>query len=133
VNPVTVLLVDHPAPVRRALREGLAGEPAVCLVGEAGGPAQALRRARALRPDVVLLDAEMPGLEPELPGLVRALRLRAPGSAVVVVGLEPDRLTGALADGPRVRLVGKTDGPAALLTAIREAGLSRPSAPSRGG
>jgi DNA-binding NarL/FixJ family response regulator len=127
VNPVTVLLVDHPAPVRRALREGLAPEPTVRLVGEAGRPARALRLARALRPDVVLLDAEMPGLELELPGLVRALRLRAPGSALVVVGLEPDRLAGALADEPRVRLVGKADGPAALLTAIRQAGSRAPA------
>jgi DNA-binding NarL/FixJ family response regulator len=121
---VTVLVVDHPAPVRRALREGLARDPAVRVVGGAGRPPLALRLARALRPDVVLLDAEMPGLD--LPGLVRALRLRSPGSALVVVGLEPDRLAGALQEDPRVRLVGKAAGPAALLAAVRRAGLSRP-------
>ena len=121
---MTVLVVDHPAPVRRALREGLARDPAVRVVGEAGRPPLALRLARALRPDVILLDAEMPGLD--LPGLVRALRLRSPGSSLVVVGLEPDRLAGALQEVPRVRLVGKAAGPAALLAAVRRAGLSRP-------
>jgi chemotaxis response regulator CheB len=124
---ITVLLVDHPARVRRALRESLSREAVVRVVGEAGRPAWALRLAQTLRPDVVLVDAEMPGLD--LPDVVRGLGVRSPDSVLLVVALEPDRLARAALDGrqnrPRVRVIGKTEGVAALLTLIRQVGLGR--------
>ena len=58
-----VLLVDdHPA-VRQGLRLLLQLEPAAAIIGEAGTGAEALALARDLKPDVVFMDVEMPGMD----------------------------------------------------------------------
>jgi two-component system, LytTR family, response regulator len=59
---VRVLIVDDEAPARRTLRSYLAGEAAVEIVGEAGSGPEAVEAIRAQRPDVVLLDVQMPGM-----------------------------------------------------------------------
>jgi DNA-binding NarL/FixJ family response regulator len=60
---VRVLLADdHPA-VRSGLRLLLEGDPGIEVVGEAADGAAAIRAARALRPDVVLMDLRMPGTD----------------------------------------------------------------------
>ncbi|GLY13869.1 response regulator transcription factor [Kineosporia rhizophila] len=61
VRPVTVLVADDNPVIRIGLRQLLGAEPATDLVGEAADGAEALRLARELRPDVVLLDVRMPG------------------------------------------------------------------------
>lgn len=59
---IRVLLADdHPA-MRLGLRVLLARAPGVEVVGEAGDGEQALALLETLRPDVVVLDCEMPGL-----------------------------------------------------------------------
>ncbi|MDP9826604.1 response regulator [Kineosporia succinea] len=58
---MTVLVADDNPVIRIGLRQLLTAEPATRLVGEARDGAEALRRARELRPDVVLLDVRMPG------------------------------------------------------------------------
>jgi DNA-binding NarL/FixJ family response regulator len=60
---VTVLLVDDDALVRTGLRMVLAGDPDLSVVGEAADGAQALTAARAVRPDVVLMDLQMPVMD----------------------------------------------------------------------
>ena len=59
----TVLLVDDQALVRAGLRSLLDSEPGIDVVGEAGDGAEAVRRAHELRPDVVLMDIRMPGVD----------------------------------------------------------------------
>jgi DNA-binding LytR/AlgR family response regulator len=54
------LIVDDEPIARRVLREELEALPAVLIVGEAENGEQALRQIAALRPDLVLLDLEMP-------------------------------------------------------------------------
>ena len=78
-----VLLVDDSPFVRRAFRRVLKDVPDVEVVGEAADGLEAMQQVPALRPDVVLLDLGMPGLD----GLTVLERLRAnhPGVAVVVV------------------------------------------------
>jgi DNA-binding LytR/AlgR family response regulator len=80
---IRALLVDDEAPARSELRYLLAGEADVNVVGEAAGAQEALDLARALAPDVVFLDVEMPGLSGvEAAPLVRE---RADPPAVVFV------------------------------------------------
>ncbi|HEY5849112.1 MAG TPA: response regulator transcription factor [Microlunatus sp.] len=60
-EPIRVLLVDDHDLVRDGLAAILAADPAIEIVGEvADGPA-AVRVARDLTPDIVLMDVEMPG------------------------------------------------------------------------
>lgn len=60
MTPLRVLVVDDEAPARRRLRRLLDSVPAVTVVGEAGDGEGAIAQAEALRPDVVLLDIQMP-------------------------------------------------------------------------
>jgi two-component system, LytTR family, response regulator len=57
-----VLMVDDEEPARAKLRRMAAGEPDVEVAGEAGSGQEAVRAIRELRPDVVFLDIQMPGL-----------------------------------------------------------------------
>ncbi len=58
-----VLVVDDEPLARRRLRRLLGRLPDADVVGEAGNGLEALERIRELRPDVVLLDIRMPGLD----------------------------------------------------------------------
>ena len=59
----TVLIVDDQALVRVGMRKILESEPDTRVVGEAGDGEDAVAEARRLRPDVVLMDIRMPGLD----------------------------------------------------------------------
>ncbi len=58
-----ILIVDDEPLARRRLNQLLAERPDVKVVGEAGGGRDALTLIEALRPDVLLLDIEMPGVD----------------------------------------------------------------------
>lgn len=60
---ITVLLVDDHAVVRGGLTQLLAGVDDITVVGEAADGAEAVEQARNLRPDVVLMDLQMPGVD----------------------------------------------------------------------
>jgi len=65
-RPLRILLADDHAILRDGIRALLTDEPDLQVVGEAENGRQALDKARALRPDVVILDIGMPllnGLE----------------------------------------------------------------------
>jgi PAS domain S-box-containing protein len=90
-RPIRVLLADDTASVRLLLRGTLEASDAFEVVGEAGDGAQAVEMARALQPDMVLLDLAMPVLG----GMDAIPRIRscAPDARVVVVsGYAPDRM-----------------------------------------
>ncbi|RSN04978.1 DNA-binding response regulator [Nonomuraea sp. WAC 01424] len=60
---VRVLLADDQPLIRAGLRMVVEGTPGVEIAGEAGTGAQAVRLVRELRPDVVVMDIRMPGMD----------------------------------------------------------------------
>ena len=78
-----VLVVDDQELVRTGLRMILSAEDDLEVVGEAADGDQAIREARLLRPDVVLMDIQMPGTD----GIAatRAIVRDVPGTRVVML------------------------------------------------
>jgi len=60
---IRILLVDDHAVVRKGLRTFLKYDPELEVVGEAADGAEALTRASELKPDVVVMDLLMPGMD----------------------------------------------------------------------
>jgi len=71
--PVRVLIADDHSVVRQGLRMFLKLDPELEVVGEAADGAEAIKMARALKPDVVLMDLLMPGTD----GITATARIRA--------------------------------------------------------
>lgn len=70
---IRVLIADDHTILREGLRKLLSEESDIEVVGEAADGNEAIRKAEELKPDVVLLDLAMPGLN----GIAAAKRLRA--------------------------------------------------------
>jgi DNA-binding NarL/FixJ family response regulator len=60
---ISVVLADDQRLVRAGFRLMLEGEPDLVVIGEAGDGEEAVRLARAGKPDVVLMDVRMPGID----------------------------------------------------------------------
>jgi two-component system, NarL family, invasion response regulator UvrY len=86
-GPVRVMVVDDQSVFLRAARELIAATPGFDEVGEAMSGPQALALAPSLRPDLVLLDVRMPGMD----GIetARLLADAAPDAFVVLISLDP--------------------------------------------
>jgi two-component system response regulator NreC len=85
---IRVLIVDDHAVVRSGLRLLLTQEPDLEPVGEAGTGREAVFQARALKPDVILIDVVMPdqtGLE-----VLPTLRHEHPETKVLVLSMQDD-------------------------------------------
>ena len=85
--PLRVLLVDDQALVRSGFSMILSVEEGIEVVGEAADGEQAVAAAAALRPDVVLMDVQMPVLD----GVRATERIVAAGHGRVVVLTTFDR------------------------------------------
>jgi two-component system chemotaxis response regulator CheB len=80
-EPVRVLIVDDSATVRSLVRRLLHRDPALEVVGEAGDGARAVELVGSLRPDVVVMDIEMPVLD----GLAAIERIMASRPTPVLI------------------------------------------------
>jgi two-component system response regulator NreC len=85
---ISVVLVDDHAVVRSGIRLLLERQDDIEVVGEAGNAKDALFRARALKPDVILLDVVMPG-ESGIEVLPRLLE-ESPETKVLVLSMQDD-------------------------------------------
>lgn len=70
---ITVIIVDDHPVFRQGLRNVLASHEDLCIVGEAADGQEAIERAQELRPDVVLMDINLPALN----GLQATRKLKA--------------------------------------------------------
>jgi DNA-binding NarL/FixJ family response regulator len=117
---IRVLLVDDQVLVRAGFSALLAAEQDIEVVGEAGDGAQAVRLARQTRPDVVLMDIRMPGVD----GLTATRQIAADPQLsevriVVLTTFELDEYVGeALRAGAAGFLVKNTQ-PAELIQGVR--------------
>jgi DNA-binding NarL/FixJ family response regulator len=117
---IRLLLVDDQPAVRRGLRMRFALESDPEVVGEAGDATEAIFLARALRPAVVLMDVEMPGVD----GIaaLAAIRQAAPHSTVVIFTLYDAAAMRARArEAGAAAFVAKHETEETLLAAIRRA------------
>lgn len=82
-RPLRVLLADDHVTVRHGLKLLIDGERDMRVVAEASDGEEAVRKALELKPDVVVMDISMPGMN----GLVatRALRKAQPDAAIVTL------------------------------------------------
>ncbi|MCC6960588.1 MAG: response regulator transcription factor [Dehalococcoidia bacterium] len=86
--PTRILIVDDERPIRRGLLLRLRAEPDIDVVGEAPDGLSAIDCARRLKPDLILMDVRMPGLD----GLSAAARILAddPGVRVIFLTMHDD-------------------------------------------
>jgi DNA-binding NarL/FixJ family response regulator len=125
---IRLLLVDDQPNIRRGLRMRLGLEPDIEVVGEAADGASALKLARLVAPDVVVMDVEMPGMD----GIAATSQLRAgaPHCSVVILSLYDDATTRArAAEAGACAFVAKTRMDEALVEAIRTAGCAGSALP----
>ncbi|MFD4328212.1 response regulator [Nocardioides sp. NPDC058538] len=116
---IRVLLADDQQLVRSGFRLILSMEDDISVVGEASDGADAIAKARELRPDVVLMDVQMPGTD----GIEATRTVVAEGHAKVIILTTFDRddyLFDALAAGASGFLLKNAD-PDSLAEAVRAA------------
>jgi len=118
VAVIRVLLVDDETLVRAGLQLLLSAAPDILVFGEAGDGERALTAARALRPDIVLLDIRMPGID----GIAVARQLRqlpTPPRIIMLTTFDlGEQVVAALRAGAAGFLLKDTP-PAQLLDAVR--------------
>ncbi len=119
-TPVNILLVDDHTLFRKGLTELLEGRDAIRVIAATGDPEEALAIAREQRPDVAIVDLNMPPHG----GLALLRRLREEGwqgtSLVLTVSDAEDDMANALASGARGYLL-KDMEPDELVDAVRRA------------
>jgi len=108
-KPIRILVADDHLIIRQGLRLILETQDGFELVGEAADGAEAIRLCSELKPEVVLMDLRMPGMD----GLtaIERMRVEQPGIAVVILTTfnEDDLMMRGLRAGAKGYLLKDTD------------------------
>jgi DNA-binding NarL/FixJ family response regulator len=121
--PVTIALVDDHTLFRQGLRELLCTDPELAVVGEGRTGDDAVALVRRYRPDVLLLDVKMPGLDAK--SVIGELRRSQPRTAIIVLTMHdaPTIVRELLDCGAAAYLV-KTIAREELIAAVRSVARS---------
>lgn len=117
--PVTIILVDDHPIVRQGLRHLLDDEPDFKVLGEAGDGVEALLLVERLKPDILIVDMMMPGLN----GLevLRQIKKISPRTRTIVLSMQSAEayVIEAVKNGAAGYVLKET-GPSELVDALRE-------------
>ncbi len=119
-----VVLIDTLDPVRQALAFLLRHEPGIEVVGEGCTGEEAVALTHRLQPDVVMLQARLPGRS----GIDAARTIHAEWPSVCLLGMilfERPADAQALRDAGAIAVVCKTDPPEMILAALRQCVAAR--------
>jgi DNA-binding NarL/FixJ family response regulator len=99
MNPIRILVADDHPVVREGLVAILSTQPDFAVVGQAANGAEVVAQVARLRPDVLLLDLEMPGMD----GVAALEQVRAQGQTVRAIAFTAfdtdERILGAVRAG----------------------------------
>ena len=115
---ISLLLVDDHPVVRKGTRDLLEGETDLHVVGEAESGEEAITQARALKPDVILMDVSMPGMN----GIEATRRIKAEMPAIgvlVLTSYDDDAYVFALLEAGAAGYILKNATEEELLGAVR--------------
>jgi DNA-binding NarL/FixJ family response regulator len=116
---VRTLVVDDYKEWRQQICSMLAAQPELQAVGEASDGLEAVQKAAGLKPDLILLDIGLPGLN----GIEVARRIcqQSPGVKILFVSgnNDPDLIRGALSNGAQGYVL-KVDVSTKLLPALKD-------------
>jgi NarL family two-component system response regulator LiaR len=118
-EPIEILLVDDHEVVRRGIGALLATEPGVNVVGEAADGEEAILRETDLKPDVILMDLEMPGVG-GIEAIERIVQSNSEARILVLTSFAADdKVFPAIKAGASGYLL-KDTGPEDLIEAIQQ-------------
>jgi DNA-binding NarL/FixJ family response regulator len=119
---MNILVADNDPRVRAALNMFFSCEPELAIVGESSDAASLLAQAKTLKPDLVLLDWELPGQSTK--AVIEWLKASGQTSKVIVLSKRPESEQAALAVGADA-FVSKTHPANSLLDTLRRLFKSR--------
>jgi two-component system, NarL family, response regulator LiaR len=83
LEPITILLAEDHVVVRESIRQSLERKPNFKVVGEASDGEEAVKMARELKPDVIIMDISMPKLN----GIEATKQIKAANPSVAILAL----------------------------------------------
>ena len=124
MSDITVLVLDDHEVVRRGICDILERADGIAVVAEAATVAQAVRRAEAVRPQVILSDLRLPdgtGLD-----VIAHVRAKLPETRIVVLtSYDDDEAKAAARNAGADVFLAKTAGSSEVLQAVRDAASGR--------